>query len=335
MAFSSNPLVRELQSGIGFAFRPIQGALDDVAGGVASIARRRSPRSTGCASTTRPCAPRTSRSTDEQAAAEEIAARERAPDRAAPAPAGFDNRRRSPPRSSPASRRSSGGSIVIDKGSNDGIEEGDVVVAGGGALAGRVIEVGPDSATVVLITDATSTVIGQLCVERRRRARSSASSAACSSWTRSTRARTSTMGDEVVTAGIELGRRRPVALPEGPAHRPGHRRPARRERRRPDGLPAARGEPRQARIRAGVITTTRAACRRSRSSRSTARPDEGTLPEGEQPNFRPTPAPTAISQPRPRARRRRRRRPLLPHRACTSSVEEPRAPFSTQSDPTE
>ena len=37
MAFSSNPLVRELQSGVGFAFRPIQGALSGVASGVASI----------------------------------------------------------------------------------------------------------------------------------------------------------------------------------------------------------------------------------------------------------------------------------------------------------
>ena len=37
MAFSSNPGVREFQNGIGFAFRPIQGALDTVAGGIASI----------------------------------------------------------------------------------------------------------------------------------------------------------------------------------------------------------------------------------------------------------------------------------------------------------
>jgi len=35
-------------------------------------------------------------------------------------------------------------------------------VAAGGALAGRVTEVGPDSAKVVLLTDSTSTVIGQL-----------------------------------------------------------------------------------------------------------------------------------------------------------------------------
>ena len=37
MALSSNPFVRELQNGLGFAFRPIQSALDDVAGGIASI----------------------------------------------------------------------------------------------------------------------------------------------------------------------------------------------------------------------------------------------------------------------------------------------------------
>jgi cell shape-determining protein MreC len=38
MAFSSNASVRELQNGVGFAFRPIQSALDQVAGGVASVA---------------------------------------------------------------------------------------------------------------------------------------------------------------------------------------------------------------------------------------------------------------------------------------------------------
>jgi hypothetical protein len=37
MAISSNPYVREVQNGVGFAFRPIQGALDNAAGTVASI----------------------------------------------------------------------------------------------------------------------------------------------------------------------------------------------------------------------------------------------------------------------------------------------------------
>jgi rod shape-determining protein MreC len=37
-----------------------------------------------------------------------------------------------------------------------------VVIAGGGALVGRIADVGPSFAHVVLISDATSTVIGQL-----------------------------------------------------------------------------------------------------------------------------------------------------------------------------
>ena len=37
MAISSNPYVREVQNGLGFAFRPIQGALDGVASTVASV----------------------------------------------------------------------------------------------------------------------------------------------------------------------------------------------------------------------------------------------------------------------------------------------------------
>jgi rod shape-determining protein MreC len=36
------------------------------------------------------------------------------------------------------------------------------VIASGGALAGRITDIGPDSATVVLLTDSESTVIGQL-----------------------------------------------------------------------------------------------------------------------------------------------------------------------------
>ena len=93
---------------------------------------------------------------------------------------------------------------MLDKGTNDGIAVGDVAVAAGGALAGRVVEVGPDSAKVVLLTDAESTVIGQLTTNAAtgevvgqlggvlimRQIDSSD---------------VVTVGDEVVTAGIELG----------------------------------------------------------------------------------------------------------------------------------
>ncbi|HEV8545091.1 MAG TPA: rod shape-determining protein MreC, partial [Candidatus Limnocylindrales bacterium] len=52
--------------------------------------------------------------------------------------------------------------ITISKGTDAGIKEGDVVIAEGGPLAGRVTEVGPNYSKVVLITDQTSTVIGRL-----------------------------------------------------------------------------------------------------------------------------------------------------------------------------
>ncbi|HLX34244.1 MAG TPA: rod shape-determining protein MreC [Candidatus Limnocylindrales bacterium] len=52
--------------------------------------------------------------------------------------------------------------ITIDRGSNDGLQPGYVVVAAGGALAGRISDVGPDFAHVVLISDTSSIVIGQL-----------------------------------------------------------------------------------------------------------------------------------------------------------------------------
>src|SRR4029077_3508838 len=52
--------------------------------------------------------------------------------------------------------------VTIDIGTDRGISVGDVVVADGGALAGRVTDVTGDTASVLLINDTTSTVIGQL-----------------------------------------------------------------------------------------------------------------------------------------------------------------------------
>jgi rod shape-determining protein MreC len=52
--------------------------------------------------------------------------------------------------------------VTLDKGTDDGLAEGDAVIVQGGALAGRVTNVGPNFATVTLISDSTSTVVGQL-----------------------------------------------------------------------------------------------------------------------------------------------------------------------------
>ena len=85
MAFSSNPLVRDVQGGIGFAFRPIQGALDGLAGGH-RLGRRRRRRDRPAAGRQRVAA-RGERPPHQRGRAQRRdPPRERAADRAAPAP---------------------------------------------------------------------------------------------------------------------------------------------------------------------------------------------------------------------------------------------------------
>lgn len=56
----------------------------------------------------------------------------------------------------------SGSSIFIDKGSNKGIKEGMAAIVANGILAGRVSEVFPDTAKVVLVSDRESAVNGEV-----------------------------------------------------------------------------------------------------------------------------------------------------------------------------
>ena len=202
MAFSSNPFVRDLQSGVGFAFRPIQGALDGVAGAVASIAtslteidrlrvdnealRREKDRLTA-----------------ENTQVEEIRRENEQLTGLLQLRAGFEYQTVAAPviaRESSEFRRV----VVLGKGTNDGIALGDVAIATGGALAGRVIEVGPDSATVVLLTDATSTVIGQL-MKTAATGEVVGQLGGVLVMGQIDASERIDLGDEVVTAGIELG----------------------------------------------------------------------------------------------------------------------------------
>ena len=52
--------------------------------------------------------------------------------------------------------------VTIDKGTDDFIELGDALIVQGGALAGKVTDVGTTFAKVTLISDSTSTVVGKL-----------------------------------------------------------------------------------------------------------------------------------------------------------------------------
>lgn len=160
MAMSPNPFVRDLQNGIAFGFRPIQEGIREVASNVVSIGSALSDidqlRVENEALRTENEQLRIDRQTTDELRRENdqltsllqlkrgltfktIAATVIA-------------------RDSSESRRV----ITIDRGANDGLEAGYVVVASGGALAGRISDVGPDFAHVVLISDTSSTVIGQL-----------------------------------------------------------------------------------------------------------------------------------------------------------------------------
>ncbi|HEY7130865.1 MAG TPA: rod shape-determining protein MreC [Candidatus Limnocylindrales bacterium] len=159
MAISSSPVITEFQNAMGFALRPVQGAIHDVADSVAgafaaigeidrlhtdnAALRRENERLT--ADNTRAQALEQENeqlstllqlksSFSYETAAAEIIARE-----------------------SSEVRRS----VTISKGSDAGIEKGDVVIAAGGALVGRVSDVGPNFSIVTLISDRSSTVIGQ------------------------------------------------------------------------------------------------------------------------------------------------------------------------------
>ena len=200
MSISANPLVRDLQHGVAFAFRPIQEAIDGVASGVGSVATTiaeidRLRQENAALRADNELLDTQSRSALElrrenelltallqlrnglsyQTTAVTVIARE----------------------SSEARR-----SLVIDRGTDDGLAVGHVVIGAGGSLVGRIVEAGTTIAHVLLITDSTSVVTGQLL--------SSAATGTVEGqlselvMTDIDAAAKVTIGEEVFTAGIEL-----------------------------------------------------------------------------------------------------------------------------------
>lgn len=202
MATSSNPLVRDLQHGIAFGFKPIEQAIGQVAQNVVSI---------GSAIT------EIDRIRVENDALRSENAQLRIVQQAA------DEFRRENDqltsllqlkrgltfRTTPVAviaRESSEARrvITIDRGSDDGLQAGYVVVAPGNALVGRILDVGPDFAHVVLISDTSSTVIGQLLGSvATGRVQGQLGGALIMEDVESTVE--VQIGEEVFTAGIDLG----------------------------------------------------------------------------------------------------------------------------------
>jgi rod shape-determining protein MreC len=104
--------------------------------------------------------------------------------------------------------------ISIDAGSDKNIAVGDVVLGGGAALAGRVVEVGRDYARILLISDSASTVIG---LDTTSGATGEVIGRLGGTLTMQNIAVTEkvTVGDQIVTAGIDLGNGIRSAFPKG------------------------------------------------------------------------------------------------------------------------
>lgn len=160
MAFSGNPLVGEVQRGLSFALRPFQGAIASVVDGISGVA-------TAIGEIDQLHTDNDAlRNENERLANENArlrALKQENDDMSAllQLKAGFDHATvavRVIGRETLETRRV----VTIDKGTDDKIELGDAVVVQGGALAGKVTDIGPTFAKVTLISDGTLTVVGKL-----------------------------------------------------------------------------------------------------------------------------------------------------------------------------
>jgi rod shape-determining protein MreC len=160
MAFSGNAYLREFQRGFQYALAPFQGALDSLADGISGVASAVSEidQLRGDNASLRE---ENERLANENARLRALKAENDELTALLQLQGGFDH--------STVAARVTGREVLetrrvvsLDKGTDDGIEMGDVVVTKGGALAGRVTDVGPTFAKVTLISDGTSTVVGKL-----------------------------------------------------------------------------------------------------------------------------------------------------------------------------
>jgi rod shape-determining protein MreC len=201
---SSNAFVKDIQHGVAFAFKPVQVAVDGVASNLTSVFAtiveidqlRRENEALKLDN---------DRLVAEARAAEELRRQNEQLTALLQLRNGLDYHATA---ASVIARESSDirRTAVIDRGSDDGLEVGDIVITAGGALAGRLVDVGSSVAHVALISDSTSTVIGQLSMagvtgkvtgtdqERGELVMEDVDATA-----------EVTDGEEVFTAGIELG----------------------------------------------------------------------------------------------------------------------------------
>ncbi len=201
MMFSSSPVLTDLQRGIAFAFRPVQSAIDGglgTIGGIieaaSSIDRLRSENQALRDENDRlrienRLTESIRRENDELTALLQLRS-----------DLGYETVTASIVARDPAEFRRV---VVLDRGTDDGIEKGDAIIAVGGALAGQVIEVGPNFAHVLLLSDTSSVVAGALSTDGARGEVTGQLGSVLSMRNIDATAEV-VLGDEVLTAGIEL-----------------------------------------------------------------------------------------------------------------------------------
>lgn len=211
MAVSRTPPVLELQRGVNFAFRPVQGALDDISSGIASAVGAFGEIDQLRADNAR-LTEETDRLAAENARLAEIRRENELLAGLLQVRSGFQHETVAVQviaRESSEFRQL----VTVGKGTDDGIARGDVAIGQGGSLVGRVVEVGPNFATVLLITDTGSTVIGQLPSAATGEVKGQVNGVLVMGRIDSTEQ--VELGYEVVTAGIELASGARSPFPKG------------------------------------------------------------------------------------------------------------------------
>jgi rod shape-determining protein MreC len=209
--FSSTPPVSDLRLALGLALRPIQGAVSSVVGAVSSVARTVSDMDS-LRSENSALREDNDRLAAENRQLEEMRRENEQLTALLQLRNGFHYDTVTAPviaAESSEFRRT----VTIGKGTTDGITDGDVVIARGGALVGRVVDTGRTSANVRLITDAESTVIGQLPSAATGEVVGDLGGVVVMNRIDATE--TVRLGDPVVTAGIQLASGVRSAYPKG------------------------------------------------------------------------------------------------------------------------
>jgi rod shape-determining protein MreC len=202
MAFSSSPAVHELQSGVGFAFKPFQASVSGVASSVGSLIASIQEIDTLRQDNANLHADNARLQAD-NLRLQEIQ-RENAQLTALLATKGATPFKTIAAVVIARERPEVGRIVTIDRGTDDGLALGDVVIAAGGALAGRVTEASSSTAHVTLINDPSSTVTGMVDTDRATGDVSGQLGDVLRMDNIEATQRVA-IGDQVVTAGIVLG----------------------------------------------------------------------------------------------------------------------------------